>query len=134
MTPTGEEQLVRLVEKYGLLEESFAFDQNDEMSRRLKQLNPRFRIGQNVNRQSIDRRLDEGLLDVFLLTAAPTAAEVNRLKQRGIQVLFNFGGAGETRRNPTIWKQVRDAGIDGILTDYPLECRTVWRDSPAEAR
>ena len=134
VTPDGEENLVRLVEKYGLLDESFAFDQNDEMSRRLKKLNPRFLIGQNVNRQSIDLRLDEGLLDVFLLTAAPTAAEVQRLKQRGIEVLFNFGGDGDARRNPTVWKQVRDAGIDGILTDFPLECRAVWRESSATSR
>ncbi len=134
VTPDGEEKLVRLVEKYGLLDESFAFDQKDEMSRRLKKLNPRFRIGQNVNRQSIERRLDEGLLDVFLLTAAPTAAEVQRLKQRGIEVLFNFGGDGDARRNPSVWKQVRDAGIDGLLTDFPLECRAVWRESPTPSR
>ena len=134
VTQEGEEKLVRLVEKYGLLDESFAFDQNDEMSRRLQKLNPRFRIGQNVNRQNIDRRLDEGLLDVFLLTGAPTPAEVQRLKKRGIQVLFNFGGAEDARRNPAVWNQVRDAGIDGLLTDFPLECRAVWRESSAEAR
>lgn len=126
----GEAKLVALVEKYKLLEESFAFDQNSEMSHRLKSLNRKFRIGQNVNRQSIQSRLDEDFLDVFLLTSAPTVQEISLLHDRGKQALFNFAGSGEGRRNPTVWKQVQAAGIDGILTDYPLECRTVWRDIP----
>lgn len=127
LTPPGEARLVSLVEKYGLLNESFAFDQSPEMSRRLKKLNPKFRIGQNVNRNSLDARLQEDCLDVFLLTFAPTAEEVNRLREHKKQVLFNFAGPGDARRNPAVWKQVRDAGIDGLLTDYPLECRGVWR-------
>ena len=127
LTPDGERTLVGLVEKYGLLEESFAFDQNVEISRRLKALNPKFRIGQNVNRKSIDVRLKEDFLDVFLLTFAATSEDVNRLHRHKKQVLFNFGGAGEARRNPVVWKGVRDAGIAGMLTDFPLECRAVWR-------
>ena len=120
-----EAQLVSLVEQYGLLNESFAFDQNAELSRRLKKLNPNFRIGQNVNRQSLDARLEEDFLNVFLLTFAPTGEEVNQLHRRKKQVLFNY--AGESRRNADTWKQVQGAGIDGMLTDYPLDCRTVWR-------
>jgi glycerophosphoryl diester phosphodiesterase len=126
----GEAKLVALVEKYKLLDESFAFDQNSEMSRRLKSLNPKFRIGQNVNRKSIQDRLDEDFLDVFLLTAAPTVDEVSLLRTHRKQVLFNFAGPSEDRRNPTVWKRVQAAGIDGMLTDYPLECRTVWRGIP----
>lgn len=124
----GEAKLVALVEKYQLFDESFAFDQNAEMSRRLKKVNRKFRIGQNVNRKSIQTRLDENFLDVFLLTSAPTGEEVALLHDQGKQALFNFGGNGEGRRNPSVWKQVHEAGIDGILTDYPLECRTVWRN------
>lgn len=127
LTPAGEAKLVSMVEKYGLLSESFAFDQNAEISRRLKKLNPRFRIGQNVNRQSLDARLKEDSLDVFLLTFAPTREEVKRLHKRKKQVLFNYAGPGDARRNSDTWKQVRDAEIDGMLTDYPLECRTLWR-------
>ena len=129
VTREGEAELVALVEKYELLSESFAFDQGDEMSRRLKNLNPAFRIGQNVNRQSIDTRLEEGLLDCFLLTATPTAEEVSRLRRHGKQVLFNYAGSGEARRNRETWRRAAAAGIDGLLTDYPLECRIVWQES-----
>jgi glycerophosphoryl diester phosphodiesterase len=127
LTPAGEAKLASLVEKYDLLDESFAFDQNTEISRRLKKLNPKFRIGQNVNRQSLDARLKEDFLDVFLLTFAPTREDVKRLHESKKQVLFNYAGPGDSRRNTDTWKRVRDAGIDGMLTDYPLECRTLWR-------
>jgi glycerophosphoryl diester phosphodiesterase len=127
LTPAGEAKFVSLVSKYGLLKESFAFDQNAKISRRLKKLNPNFRIGQNVNRTSLDARLREDFLDVFLLTFAPTREEVDRLHKHSKQVLYNFAGPGDSRRNPDTWKRVRDARIDGMLTDYPLECRAVWR-------
>ena len=128
LNPDGESQLVSLVENHGLLDESFAFDQNAEMSKRLKRLNPKFRIGQNVNRQTLDARLEEGFLDVFLVTFAPTREEVNRLHKQKKQVLFNYAGSGEARRNHDVWQQVHEAGIDGMLTDYPLECSVVWRN------
>ena len=129
LTHAGEAKLVALVSKYGLLKESFAFDQNAEISRRLKKLNPQFRIGQNVNRKSLDARLRENFLDVFLLTFAPTPDEVDRLHKHGKQVLYNFAGPGDARRSHAVWSQVRKAGIDGMLTDYPLECRALWRTS-----
>jgi len=127
VAPDGASKLVSLVKKYGLLDESFAFDQDVESSKRFKKLNPKFRIGQNVVRQSLDARLQENFLDVFLLTFPPTPEEVNRIRELQKQVLFNYAGPGDARRNPSVWKRVRAAQIDGMLTDYPLECREVWR-------
>ncbi|MCP3694260.1 MAG: hypothetical protein GY917_18790 [Planctomycetaceae bacterium] len=127
LTPAGEAKLVSLVEKTGLWNESFAFDQDMATSQRLKKLDPRFRIGQNVNRQELDARIQEDFLDVFLLQFVPTHEAVKRLHQRKKQVLFNYAGPGDTRREPVAWTKARDAGIDGMLTDYPLECRVLWR-------
>lgn len=134
LTRAGEAKLVALVEKHNLLTDSFAFDQSDEMSRRLKQLNPAFRIGQNVRRNDIDARLKEGLLDCFLLTSTPTADEVALLHDRGRQVLYNYAGTGPARRNHANWKQAAAAGIDGMLTDYPLECGAVWLEADIRKR
>lgn len=127
VSPSGAAKLVSLVEKYGLLNESFAFDQDVKTSKHFKMLNPKFRISDKVDRQSLDARLQENFLDVFLLTFPPTPEEVNRAQEQQKQVLFNFSGPGEARRNAAVWKQVQDARIDGMLTDYPLECRDVWR-------
>ena len=127
ITRDGEAKLVALVEKYDLIKESFAFDQSDEVSRRLKLLNPAFRIGQNVRRAEIQNRLAEGLLDDFLLTSLPTREEIAMLHGRNKRVLFNFAGTHPTRRDPAAWNKAAFAGIDGMLTDYPLECRRAWR-------
>ncbi len=130
--PAGEAKLVSLVEQYDLIDESFAFDQNAEMSRRLKKLNPNFRIGQNVNRKNLAQRVQENFLDTFLVTFAPTSEEVQLIHKQGKQVIFNFAGPGEFRRNPKVWSLVRQAQIDGMLTDYPLECRTIWRKTSGQ--
>jgi len=126
VTVDGEEHLVDLVREYGLLDESFAFDQSEECSRRLKTLNPKMRIGANVNRQTVEPRLKEGLLNVFLVTFVPTAEEVERLRQHSKQVVYNFAGGGEVRRNPAAWSKAKQAGVDGMLTDFPLDCRLHW--------
>ncbi len=127
LSPAGEQAFVDLVAKYDLFAESFAFDQNAAMSRRLKKIDPRMRIGRNVGRNDVERRLRENDLDVFLLTFAPDKKTVERLHRHGKQVLYNFAGPGAGRRNPAVWKQVQTAGIDGLLTDYPLECLQAWR-------
>ena len=127
ITPEGERQLVSLVAKHGLLGESFAFDQDDACSRRLKALNRAFRIGQNVGRKDLDRRLAADDLDVMLVTFVPTPAEMTLLHQKKKAVLFNFSGPGPGRCNGAIWDQVRAVGCDGMLTDFPLECRLHWR-------
>ncbi|MBL4884282.1 MAG: hypothetical protein JKY95_07085 [Planctomycetaceae bacterium] len=132
ITAAGEAKLVSLVEEYELIDESFAFDQSEEMSRRLKKLNPKFRIGKNVNRNNLTRRVQENLLDVFLVTFPPTTEEVKRLHQQGKQVVYNFAGPGESRRNPKVWSQVKDSKIDGMLTDFPLECLAEWRKTSQE--
>ena len=123
VTLEGERQLVSLVAKHGLLGESFAFDQNDACSRRLKGHDPAFRIGQNVGRQNLDSRLAADDLDVFLLTFLPTAEEVARIHGKKKQAIFNFSGPGPTRRDPNTWDRIRQVGLDGLLTDFPVECR-----------
>ena len=124
----GERELVRLLAKFELFEESFAFDQSAECSQRLKALDPRVQIGgRNVKREELGARLAENANDVFLLAFVPTEAEVSLLRKRGKQIFFNYAGPGEHRRNKATWLNARDAGIDGMLTDSPLDCAKLWR-------
>lgn len=125
LTDQSRKKLVRLVEAYELFEESFAFDQSETCSREMKALDRRFRVGQNVGRAAFARRLEEGLLDVFLVNFVPDERQLAALRAAGKQVLFNDAGPG--RRNPQLWTLVRNAALDGLLTDYPLECRSHWR-------
>ena len=113
-----------IVAKHCLLTESFAFDQNDACSRRLKQHNRAFRIGQNVGRQDLEARLAADDLDVFLLTFLPTVEEVSRLHEKKKTVILNVS---VSRQDPTAWDRIRQSGVDGFVTDFPLECRLHWR-------
>ena len=128
ITLEGERQLVSMVAEHGLLSESFAFDQDDACSRRLKAYNPAFRIGQNVGRKDFDRQLAAGDLDVLLLTFVPTPEEMSRVHQKKKVALFNFSGSGPDGRNTALWDRVKEAGCDGMLTDFPLQCRLHWRN------
>ena len=127
ITREGEKELVRLLGKFKLFKESFAFDQSDECSERLKALDPRIRIGRNVRREEIDYRLAEGATDIYLLTSVPNEAEVSLLRKHRKAILFNYAGTGEHRREKKNWLRVRELGIDGMLTDYPLDCAKLWQ-------
>jgi glycerophosphoryl diester phosphodiesterase len=128
ITSAGERQLVTLVTKYGLLKESFAFEQADACSRRLKLHNPAFRISQNVSRQNLSQRLVPGELDVFMLSFLPTPDEMSLLRRQKKTVLFNAAGATLAHRSPATWDRVKEAGFDGLLTDFVLDCRLHWRN------
>lgn len=128
ITLDGEKRLLQLLDEFELFEESFAFDQSEECSQRLKQLDPRIRIGRNVKRDELQMQLDEGFIDAFLLTFVPTSEEVALLRDHDKQILFNYAGEGEHRRNETNWLRAREVGIDGMLTDYPLDCAELWRN------
>jgi len=38
----------------------------------------------------------------------------------------------EHRREKKNWLRVRELGIDGMLTDYALECTKLWQANPLE--
>jgi len=133
ITRDGERELVRLLEKFKLFKESFAFDQSTECSARLKAIDPRIRIGRNVRREEIDSRLAEGTTDVYLFTSVPNEAEVSLLRKHRKAILFNYAGTGEHRREKKNWLRVRELGIDGMLTDYPLDCAKLWQLNTATA-
>ena len=133
ITQDGERELVRLLAKFALFDESFAFDQSDECSQRLKMLDSRIRIGRNVRRDVVDSLLAKDSVDVFLLTFVPNEEEIASLRKHRRTILFNYAGAGEHRREKSKWLRVREVGIDGMLTDYPLDCAQLWQRVSASA-
>ena len=127
ITREGERTLIRLMNEYDMFGISFAFDQSDDVSKRLKQLDPRLLVGQNVSRGLIAGVLKADFVDVFLLSDTPTKTEVETLHEHHKLALFNYAGAGDNRRSPVAWRQARAAGVDGMLTDYPTLCQQLWR-------
>lgn len=57
----------------------------------------------------------------------PTADEVKRVHDAGKRVFLV--GPLVMGNEPANWAKGRAAGVDAILTDYPLECRASWREA-----
>lgn len=64
------------------------------------------------------------------LRFVPTPAEVQRIRSRGWRSVVV--GAPVVGIEPANWRRVRDAGVDALMTEYPLECRRelFFRPSP----
>ena len=54
------------------------------------------------------------------------------LRKHRKAILFNYADTGEHRREKKNWLRVRELGIDGMLTDYALECAKLWQANPLE--
>lgn len=69
--------------------------------------------------------LEDPSADWIYVRFVPTADQVGLIHKQGKRV-FIAGPtvAGMEEEN---WNQCREAGVDGLLTDYPLECRKVWK-------
>jgi hypothetical protein len=59
----------------------------------------------------------------------PTAAQVSRTHAAGKRVFH--AGPTVSGKEPENWRRAREAGVDALLADYPLECRQVWRSKGA---
>jgi glycerophosphoryl diester phosphodiesterase len=59
------------------------------------------------------------------LRFVPTAKQVSQANQAGKKVLAVDLAA--TGRKPDNWQKVREAGVDAMRTDHPLERRQRWR-------
>ncbi len=127
--PDCEADIVKLAEKYGVL----------------KQL---VFIGLTIEKQAVREKLLEAnkdaacaalcpaadKLDDFIADKTsswvyvrfiPTADEVKRVHAAGKKVFLV--GTLVAGNEPENWAKGRASGVDAILTDYPLECRTSWR-------
>ena len=69
----------------------------------------------------------EGATDMFLLTFVPSEAEVSLLRKHRREILFNYAGTGEHRRDKKNWLRVRELGTDGMLTDYAQNAQNYGR-------
>ena len=127
ISPGIEENIVRLVEKYELFDQLFAFGQSSDSSHRFKQANSKLRTTVYLNDSEADQftaALGDPLADCLWVRFIPSAEAMERARQLGKQVWLALH-IGENR--PDIWDEARANKIDGICTDWPLVCSRHWR-------
>ncbi|WLD14738.1 glycerophosphodiester phosphodiesterase [Planctellipticum variicoloris] len=69
--------------------------------------------------------LDDATADWMYLRVIPSAADVEKIHARGKRVFV--AGANYAGHEEAHWAAVTRAGVDAILTDYPLELRRMLR-------
>ena len=127
ISPGIEQNIVRLVEKYDLLDQLFAFGQSNDSSRRFKQANPQLRTTVYLNSNETDQfavALNDPLADCLWVRFIPNAETMKQARKLGKQVWLALH-IGENR--PDIWDEARASKIDGICTDWSLACSRHWR-------
>ena len=127
ISPGIEENIVRLVEKYELFDQLFAFGQSSDSGRRFKQANPKLRTTVYLNDSEADQfaaALRDPLADCLWVRFIPNVEAMEQARKLGKQVWLALH-IGENR--PDIWDEARASKMDGICTDWPLACSIHWR-------
>ena len=130
LSPGIEESIVRLVEKYELFDQLFAFGQSSDSSRRFKEANPKLRTTVYLKDSESDQfaaALRDPLADCLWVRFIPNVEAMEQARKLGKQVWLALH-IGENR--PDIWDEARANKIDGICTDWPLACSIHWRLGP----
>lgn len=133
-----EQKIVRLVEKYGMVDQVFAFDMPLESAKRFKKANPNFRVAASVR--------DKGSAIITAETTSPEglpletvlslpyidclwAWEVERrwITPEVVAKVHNYRNkiyaTAMCIRQPAEWERLIEAGVDGMCVDDALRLR-----------
>ncbi len=127
ISPRIEQNIVQLVEKYGLFNQLCAFGQPSDSSCRFKQANPKLKTTVYLNNSEADKfaaALQDPLADCLWVHFIPNAKAMEQAHKLGKQVWLALHiGAKQS----DIWDKARAIKMDAICTDWPLECSQHWR-------
>jgi hypothetical protein len=94
--------------------------------RRLHQIDPKAAASRLVPKaDELDAALADRDADWVYVRFVPTTEQVDAAHRSGKRVFL--AGPAVSGREPDNWRRAREAGVDAILTDYPLECRQSGR-------
>ncbi len=124
ISPGIEEKVVRLVERYGMLNRVFAFGMDEASLARYKAANPKFPVCRRAaNKQELLAvSAQPGAEWIWISAGAdydPETAEIEAAQKAGKKLIIYL-----QQNEPQRWRNARDAGVDAICTDYPFEAAT----------
>ena len=123
LSPRIEEKIVRLAERFGMIERVFSFGMDARSTERFKQANARFPVGRNGNtKYHVETALRTTFLDYIWLTQRepylPSSGDFEKAREGRKRVLIYI-----RQNEPERWKAAKAAGADAVATDYPLEAK-----------
>jgi glycerophosphoryl diester phosphodiesterase len=122
---TVEADVVRLAKKYGVLGQVVCIGRaisEPEVRKQLRAADPKTPVAvlaQTAGDLAAAR--DDPHADWVYVRFIPSAEQVAKVRQVGKRVFLS--GPLVSGQEPENWRRAREAGVDAILTDFPLHCR-----------
>ncbi len=124
-----EADLIRLAVKYGVLGRVVCIGRTinePAVRRKLRAADPKAPVAVLAQTAAdLPAALTERQADWVYVRFVPTAGQVAEAHHAGKRVFLV--GQAVAGREPDNWRRAREAGVDALLTDYPLDCRQSWR-------
>lgn len=124
ISPKLEEKVVRLVERFGMVDRVFAFGMEEDSLARYKAANPKFPVCRRAaNKQELlNVSAQPGAEWIWISAGAhynPEAEEIKAAQKAGKKLIIYL-----QQNEPQRWNNARDVGVDAICTDFPLKAQT----------
>lgn len=127
--PDCEAEVVKLAEKHGVLKQLVFIGlaiEDPDVREKLKKASAAARCASLCPAaDKLPAATGDKTADWVYVRFVPTADEVKKVHDAGKRVFIV--GPLVAGNEPDNWGKGRAAGVDAILTDYPLECRAGWR-------
>lgn len=127
--PDCEADVVKLAEKYGVLKQLVFIGitiEKREVREKLLEVNSDSACAALCpTADKLGDAIADKTCSWVYVRFIPTADEVKKIHAAGKRVFLV--GPLVMGNEPQNWAKGRAAGVDAILTDYPLECRSGWR-------
>jgi len=127
-----EADLVQLATRHGILDRLIFIGRtidDAKVRERLRQANPKARIARLVaNATEIEATLADLMCDWLYLRFIPSSSDAERVAVAGKRLFL--AGPLAAGREAANWRRAAIAGVDAILTDYPLDLRRELQAGP----
>jgi glycerophosphoryl diester phosphodiesterase len=126
---TVEADVVALAKKHGVLKQVVCIGNtisNVKTREKLRQADATTPVAALANKlEDLPAALADKHSDWVYVRFVPTAEQVKAIHRMGKRVFLV--GPLVAGQEPENWRRAKEAGVDALLTDYPLECRQVFR-------
>jgi glycerophosphoryl diester phosphodiesterase len=126
-----EHDVVRLAEKHKVLDRLLFIGRtigSPDVRQRLRTANAKVHVAKLANtRDEFPAALSAAGADWIYVRYLPSRQEVDRVHKEGKRVFI--AGPTVAGRDPVNWQKTADAGVDAVLTDFPLSLRQQQRQS-----
>jgi glycerophosphoryl diester phosphodiesterase len=127
---TVEADVVRLAKKCGVLGQVVCIGRaisEPAVRKQLRAADPKTPAAVLAQKaEDLPAALEDAHADWVYVRFVPTAEQAAKVHRAGKRVFLS--GPLVSGREPENWRRAREAGVDAILTDFPLDCRQLARE------